>query len=83
MQLLTVLRMGQVGNSSTAHQWSLIAVFLGLIREKLWYGEGGMQGLRTIKEPRQSLTTFEETIQLLMRVSTLPKRASISTHILH
>ncbi|TBU41465.1 PLC-like phosphodiesterase [Dichomitus squalens] len=39
----------------------------GLIRERLWYGEDGMQALRTVKEPKQSLTTFEETIQLLMK----------------
>ncbi|RPD66867.1 PLC-like phosphodiesterase [Lentinus tigrinus ALCF2SS1-7] len=39
----------------------------GLIREKLWYGEGGMQELRTVKEPKQSLATFEETVQLLMK----------------
>ncbi|KAI9000731.1 PLC-like phosphodiesterase [Trametes punicea] len=39
----------------------------GLIRERLWYGEGGLKQLRTVKEPRQSLATFEETVKLLMR----------------
>ncbi|KAH9943177.1 PLC-like phosphodiesterase [Epithele typhae] len=39
----------------------------GLIREKLWYGEGGMHQLRTVKEPKQALATFEETIKLLMK----------------
>ncbi|KAI0722667.1 PLC-like phosphodiesterase [Earliella scabrosa] len=39
----------------------------GRIRERLWYGEGGMHQLRTVKEPRQSLATFEETVQLLMK----------------
>lgn len=60
--------MAQVGNSRRAHQWSLIICFLGLIREKLWHGEGGMHTLRTVKEPKQSLATFEETINLLMKV---------------
>ncbi|KAH9899561.1 PLC-like phosphodiesterase [Cubamyces lactineus] len=39
----------------------------GLIRERLWHGEGGLQQLRTVKEPKQPLATFEETINLLMR----------------
>ncbi|EIW61594.1 PLC-like phosphodiesterase [Trametes versicolor FP-101664 SS1] len=39
----------------------------GLIRERLWHGEGGLQQLRTVKEPKQALATFEDTIKLLMR----------------
>lgn len=62
--------MVQVGNSRRAHQWSFITLFSGLIREKLWYGEGGMHTLRTVKEPKQSLATFEETVSLLMKVYT-------------
>ena len=48
----------------------------GLIREKLWHGEGGMHELRTVKEPKQSLATFEETVKLLMRVSAPPRAAT-------
>ncbi|KAI0677253.1 PLC-like phosphodiesterase [Trametes maxima] len=39
----------------------------GLIRERSWHGEGGLQQLRTVKEPKQSLATLEETVKLLMR----------------
>jgi len=39
----------------------------GFIRERNWYGENGMEHLRTIKEPRQSIPTFSETIALLMK----------------
>ncbi|KAF9035043.1 PLC-like phosphodiesterase [Hymenopellis radicata] len=39
----------------------------GLIKERNWYGEGGMEHVRTIKKPVQSIPTFAETIALLMR----------------
>lgn len=39
----------------------------GLIRERNWYGDDGMQHCRTIKEPPQAIPTFQETIALLMR----------------
>ncbi|KAF8843114.1 PLC-like phosphodiesterase [Paxillus ammoniavirescens] len=39
----------------------------GLIRERNWYGQDGMEHLRTIKEPRQAIPTFAETIALLMK----------------
>jgi len=39
----------------------------GLIRERNWYGDDGIQHCRTIKEPRQAIPTFSETIALLMR----------------
>lgn len=39
----------------------------GLIRERKWYGDDGMEHLLTIKEPRQSIPTFAETIALLMK----------------
>jgi glycerophosphoryl diester phosphodiesterase len=39
----------------------------GLIRERNWYGEDGMERLRTIKEPRQAIPTFVDTIALLMK----------------
>ena len=69
MQLWTGLRMAQVRTSRRAYQWSLrTSAGPGLIREKLWYGEGGMHELRTVKEPKQSLATVEETVELLMRV---------------
>ncbi|KAH8096687.1 PLC-like phosphodiesterase [Cristinia sonorae] len=38
----------------------------GLIREQLWYGPNGMEHLRTVKEPKQSVPTFAETVELLM-----------------
>ena len=72
--------MAQVRTSRRAYQWSLTtSVRPGLIREKLWYGEGGMHELRTVKEPKQSLATFEETVQLLMRVRPL----HVSLRLLH
>ncbi|KAF8603474.1 PLC-like phosphodiesterase [Ceratobasidium sp. AG-I] len=37
----------------------------GLIREKRW--EGDMENTRTIREPRQAIPTFAQTIELLMR----------------
>ncbi|KIM63708.1 hypothetical protein SCLCIDRAFT_738316 [Scleroderma citrinum Foug A] len=39
----------------------------GLIRERNWHGPDGMEHLRTIKEPRQPIPTFAETITLLMK----------------
>ncbi|OJA19341.1 hypothetical protein AZE42_00409 [Rhizopogon vesiculosus] len=39
----------------------------GLIRERNWYGKNGMESLLTIKKPKQSIPTFEQTIALLMK----------------
>ncbi|KAF9534577.1 PLC-like phosphodiesterase [Crepidotus variabilis] len=39
----------------------------GEIKEQNWYGENGMRHVRTIKEPKQAIPTFEETVGLLMR----------------
>ncbi|THH11737.1 hypothetical protein EW145_g484 [Phellinidium pouzarii] len=39
----------------------------GLIREKNWYGPDGIEQARTKKEPRQSVPTFAETVELLMK----------------
>lgn len=39
----------------------------GLIREKEWYGPEGMEKARTKKQPSQSIPTFAETIELLMK----------------
>jgi len=39
----------------------------GLIREQAWYGVDGMEQLRTMKEPRQPIPTFAETVALLMQ----------------
>lgn len=44
--------------------------YAGLIRERNWYGTDGMVHLRTIKEPRQSIPTFIEALDLLMKVRT-------------
>jgi len=39
----------------------------GQIQERTWYGDDGMQHVRTIKEPIQSIPTFAETVALLMK----------------
>ncbi|EKM59894.1 uncharacterized protein PHACADRAFT_250682 [Phanerochaete carnosa HHB-10118-sp] len=39
----------------------------GLIREQNWYGEEGMQHLRTVKKPVQAIPTFAEAVELLMK----------------
>jgi len=41
--------------------------FTGLIRERNWYGTDGMVHARTIKEPKQPIPTFIETLDLLMK----------------
>ncbi|KAG6919741.1 hypothetical protein DXG01_001575 [Tephrocybe rancida] len=38
----------------------------GQIKERDWYGEKGMQHVRTVKLPKQSIPTFAETVALLM-----------------
>ena len=40
----------------------------GLIREKEWFGSEGMEHARTKKTPIQSIPTFAETVELLMKV---------------
>ncbi|KAF8635017.1 hypothetical protein AX15_000598 [Amanita polypyramis BW_CC] len=39
----------------------------GQIKERKWYGEDGMQHVRTRKLPKQPIPTFVETVELLMR----------------
>ncbi|KAF5387680.1 hypothetical protein D9615_000752 [Tricholomella constricta] len=39
----------------------------GQIKERDWHGEQGMQHVRTVKEPKQAIPTFAETVALLMR----------------
>jgi hypothetical protein len=34
----------------------------------MWVGEGGMEHVRTVKEPKQAIPTFEQTVALLMQV---------------
>ncbi|KAJ3889594.1 PLC-like phosphodiesterase [Lentinula edodes] len=41
----------------------------GAIKDRTWYGENGMEHVRTVKEPRQAIPTFAETITLLMKAS--------------
>jgi|SRR6266550_2322525 len=43
--------------------------FAGQIKERNWFGDDGMQYVRTRKEPRQPIPTFAETIELLMKAS--------------
>ena len=60
---------------------------LGLIRERNWYGEDGMEHLRTVKKPEQAIPTFEQTIALLMKVrqnlATSSPPLISRTHIIH
>ena len=44
-------------------------VVVGYIRERTWYGPNGIKHIRTVKEPKQAIPTFLETIDLLMKVS--------------
>ncbi|KJA29766.1 hypothetical protein HYPSUDRAFT_60618 [Hypholoma sublateritium FD-334 SS-4] len=39
----------------------------GKIRDKMWHGADGMQHVRTKKEPKQTIPTFAQTVELLMR----------------
>lgn len=41
---------------------------LGEIKERNWFGDDGMQHVRTTKEPIQPIPLFTETVELLMRV---------------
>ena len=55
---------GWVGGDFCDGCWS----FLGEIKERNWFGDDGMQHIRTKKEPIQPIPLFVETIELLMRV---------------
>jgi phosphatidylglycerol phospholipase C len=52
-----------------------MSTITGLIKERNWYGEDGLEHVRTIKEPKQGIPTFAETIALLMKVSYTPSAA--------
>jgi len=39
----------------------------GFINEKNWYGIDGMEHVRTVKEPKQAIPTFVQTLALLMK----------------
>ena len=62
------LIVGSPPNTNTCNRVGLTISFAGLIREKKWYGPGGMENARTKKEPMQSIPTFAETVALLMKV---------------
>ncbi|KAJ3563203.1 hypothetical protein NP233_g9090 [Leucocoprinus birnbaumii] len=53
----------------------------GLIKERNWFGEDGMQHVRTIKEPIQPIPLFSETVELLMRPENLHVRFNIDVKI--
>jgi phosphatidylglycerol phospholipase C len=42
---------------------------VGAIKDQPYYGLKGMEHCRTLKEPRQPIPTFAETVALLMQVS--------------
>ena len=44
-------------------------IIVGHIKERTWYGPNGMEHIRTVKEPKQAIPTFVQTIELLMKVS--------------
>ncbi|KAH9943176.1 PLC-like phosphodiesterase [Epithele typhae] len=46
----------------------------GKIKETNWFGEGGMEHLKTTKTPVQSIPTFVQTVELLMKVRLVPAR---------
>jgi len=39
----------------------------GYIKERTWHGHDGMEHVRTVKEPKQPIPTFIETLELLMK----------------
>jgi hypothetical protein len=44
----------------------------GTIRQRDWYGKDGMEHVRTVKEPKQAIPTFMQTVELLRRVRVRP-----------
>ncbi|KAF8914290.1 PLC-like phosphodiesterase [Gymnopilus junonius] len=53
----------------------------GQIKERTWYGEDGMQHVRTVKEPKQSIPTFEETVALLMKPENLHAKFNVDVKV--
>ncbi|KAG6810746.1 hypothetical protein H0H92_010490 [Tricholoma furcatifolium] len=53
----------------------------GLIRERNWYGENGMEHVRTAKEPKQPIPTFTQAIELLMRPENLHAQFDVDVKI--
>ena len=49
----------------------------------MWHGEDGMEHIRTLKEPRQAIPTFAQTIELLMRVSDAPNSPPVELIRIH
>ena len=47
----------------------------GTIRERNWFGKDGMEHVRTVKEPKQTIPTFSQTVELLMKVRPLSESA--------
>ena len=45
-----------------------------------WHDEGGIEHVRTLKEPRQAIPTFAQTIELLMKVSGHPEPPPVEPH---
>lgn len=39
----------------------------GHIKDRVWLGEDGMEHVRTLKEPKQAIPTFTQTLELLMK----------------
>ncbi|KAF9266177.1 PLC-like phosphodiesterase [Marasmius fiardii PR-910] len=53
----------------------------GHIRSRNWYGQDGMEHVRTIKEPKQAIPTFVETIALLMKPENLHVKFNIDVKV--
>lgn len=53
----------------------------GEIKERKWYGENGMQHVRTIKEPKQTIPTFAETVALLMKPENMQVKFNVDVKV--
>ncbi|THH26634.1 hypothetical protein EUX98_g7548 [Antrodiella citrinella] len=53
----------------------------GYIKNQPWHGADGMENLRTVKEPKQSIPTFTETVQLLMKPENLHVKFNVDVKV--
>ncbi|KAJ3484094.1 hypothetical protein NLI96_g5869 [Meripilus lineatus] len=53
----------------------------GQIKEHKWYGPDGMEHLTTVKEPKQSIPTFAETVSLLMKPENLHVKFNVDVKV--
>lgn len=53
----------------------------GKINQRNWYGPDGMEHVRTVKEPKQSIPTFAETVALLMQPENLHVKFNVDVKV--